>query len=51
MTNIEGITPVIINGEPRVLLISDNGNLNRNRPANYLLLEYHQLMPKGKINK
>ena len=48
MTNVEGITPVVINGEPRVLLISDNGNLNRNRPANYLLLEYHQLMPKGK---
>ena len=46
MNNVEGISPVTINGEPRVLLISDNGNLKRKRPANYLLLDYHQLMGK-----
>lgn len=43
MTNIEGIAPVTINGEPRILLISDNGDIRKNRPANYLLLDYHQL--------
>ncbi len=43
MNNVEGISPVTIDGEPKVLLISDNGNLKRNRPANYLLLDYHQL--------
>ncbi len=43
MNNVEGIAPVTIKGEPRVLLISDNGDLKRNRPANYMLLEYHQL--------
>lgn len=43
MNNIEGISPVTIDGEPRILLISDNGNAKRNRSANYLLLEYHQL--------
>lgn len=43
MRNIEGITPVMVNGEPRILLISDNGSLKKQRPANYLFLEYHQL--------
>ena len=43
MNNVEGISPIIIAGEPKILLISDNGNLKRNRPANYLLLDYHQL--------
>jgi len=48
MNNVEGIAPVTINGEPRVLLISDNGDVNKNRPANYLLLEYHQLTGSSK---
>ena len=43
MNNVEGIAPVMINGEPRILLISDNGDIKKNRPANYLLLDYHQL--------
>ena len=43
MSNIEGISPVVIDGEPKVLLISDNGDLKSNRAANYLLLGYHQL--------
>jgi len=43
MNNVEGITPVTLNGEPRILLTSDNGDAKRNRPANYLLLEYYQL--------
>lgn len=43
MKNIEGISPVTINNEPHILLISDNGNIEKQRPANYLFLEYHQL--------
>ena len=43
MNNVEGISPVTIDGDPKVLLISDNGDLKSNRPANYLLLDYHQL--------
>jgi hypothetical protein len=43
MNNVEGISPVMIDGKPKILLISDNGDLKRNRPANYLLLDYHQL--------
>lgn len=44
--NVEGIAPVIINGDPRVILVSDNGDIKHNRPANYLFLEYHQLIGK-----
>ncbi|HIO93681.1 MAG TPA: hypothetical protein EYG68_12715 [Leucothrix mucor] len=43
MNNIEGISPVTINGKPRILLISDNGDVRQNRAANYLLLGYDQL--------
>jgi hypothetical protein len=43
MRNIEGISPVTINNEPRVLLISDNGDKKRGRSANYLFLDYFQL--------
>ncbi|MEE9327403.1 MAG: DUF3616 domain-containing protein [Cocleimonas sp.] len=43
MRNIEGIAPVTINNEPRVLLISDNGSKKRQRSANYLFLDYDQL--------
>lgn len=43
MNNVEGIAPVTIDGKPRIMLISDNGDIRKNRPANYLLLDYHQL--------
>lgn len=43
MNNVEGIAPVTVNGDPRVLLIRDNGEIKQNRPANYLFLDYHQL--------
>ncbi len=43
MHSVEGIAPVTIGDEPRVLLISDNGDIKQNRSANYLLLDYHQL--------
>ena len=46
MNNVEGISPITIGGESKILLISDNGNLKKNRPANYLLLDYHQLTGK-----
>ncbi|MCK5360292.1 MAG: hypothetical protein KAJ95_06670, partial [Gammaproteobacteria bacterium] len=44
MNNVEGISPITVDGESRVLLISDNGDIKKNRPANYLLLEYQQLI-------
>ena len=47
MNNVEGISPIMINNEPRILLISDNGDLRKKRPANYLLLDYHQLSGKN----
>lgn len=43
MKNIEAITPVIVNGVPKVLLLSDDGERNKKKPAHYLLLDYKQL--------
>jgi len=40
INNVEGITSVTINGQKRLLLISDNGNIAKKRPADYLLLNY-----------
>jgi hypothetical protein len=46
MTNFEGITPVTVSGEPRVLIISDDGNAKKKIPAHYLLLDYTHLSTK-----
>ena len=43
MKNIEAITPVVVNGVPKVLLLSDDGERNKKKPAHYLLLDYKQL--------
>jgi len=43
LNNVEGIAPVTINNQARIMLVSDNGDRRRNRAANYLFLEYHQL--------
>lgn len=45
MRNIEGIAPVIIQDEKYILLVSDNGDLNRKQGADYLLLGYDEMMP------
>lgn len=43
MTNLEGITPVTVAGKPRILVISDDGNAQKKKPAHYLLLDYADL--------
>jgi hypothetical protein len=42
--NVEGISPVLINGDPQLMLVSDNGSKKHKRPANYLFLDYDQLL-------
>ena len=42
----EGITPVRIQGEERILIVSDEGNVDRQKPGRYLLLKYEQLLIK-----
>ena len=44
LNNVESIDSVVINDEPRLLLMSDDGNAKKGRPAKYLLLDYTQLI-------
>ncbi len=39
----EGITPAVVDGKERLLLVSDDGNIKKNRGARYLLVEYERL--------
>ncbi len=43
LKNVEAMTPVTINGEHRLLLLSDDGKLKHKKQAHYILLEYNQL--------
>ena len=42
--NLEGITTVSVNNQDNIMLVSDNGDMQQNRPANYLLLDYQKLI-------
>lgn len=44
LNNVESIDSITIDGEPRLLLMSDEGNKKKNRPARYMILEYGQLV-------
>ena len=44
MKNIEAITPVVIDGVEKVMLLSDDGNRNKKRPAHYIILDYKQIV-------
>lgn len=43
LKNVEAIAPVIINGETKLLIVSDDGSSKKNQPAKYMVLEYEQL--------
>ena len=43
LENVESIAPVIINGESKLLIVSDDGDIKMHRQAKYMLLEYEQL--------
>ncbi len=45
LNNVESIDSIIINNEPRLLLMSDDGDAKAGQPAKYLLLDYTQLGP------
>ncbi|NHF72094.1 DUF3616 domain-containing protein [Paracoccus xiamenensis] len=45
LNNVESIDSITIHGEPRLLIMSDEGNPKKNEPARYMLLEYNQLSP------
>jgi hypothetical protein len=39
----EGITPVRWRGKEQILIVSDDGDMDAGKPAQYLLLDYDQL--------
>ncbi|SFA53434.1 hypothetical protein SAMN04487972_1112 [Paracoccus halophilus] len=43
LNNVESIDAITIDGEPRLLLMSDEGNEKKNRPARYMMLKYDQI--------
>lgn len=43
LDNVESIDSVSIGNESRLIIMSDDGNAKKGRPAKYLLLEYDQL--------
>ncbi len=42
--NIEGISSVRINGEPRILVVSDDGKMYKQKCAHYKVIHYDQLL-------
>jgi hypothetical protein len=44
LKNIESIAPITINGMDQLLLVSDDGNLIKDKPAHYMLLGYDSLL-------
>ena len=43
LNNVESIDSIVIDGEPRLLIMSDEGNEKKNEPARYMMLDYGQL--------
>lgn len=43
LNNVESIDSITIDGEARLLLMSDEGSKKKDRPAQYMMLEYGQL--------
>jgi len=40
----EGVTPAVIDGQPRIVIVSDDGNRKAGRYARFLLLDVEQLV-------
>ncbi len=43
LKNIEGITSICADGEPRILIVSDDGKMSKRKGAHYALIRYDQL--------
>jgi hypothetical protein len=40
----EGVTPAMINGQPKIVIVSDDGSRSEGRPARFMVLDPHQIM-------
>lgn len=45
LDNVESIDSVTVVGKQKLIIMSDNGSVKKQRPAKYLLLDYSQLEP------
>ncbi len=45
LNNVESIDSITLAGEPRLLIMSDEGSEKRDEPARYMMLDYEQLVP------
>ena len=43
LNNVESIDSIEVHGQPRLLIMSDEGNADKNEPAKYMMLDYEQL--------
>ena len=43
LNNVESIDSIMVQGEPRLLIMSDEGDPKKDRPAKYMMLDYGQL--------
>ncbi len=44
MNNVEAVDSIMVQGKPYLLLMSDEGDEKKKRPAKYLMLDYKQLL-------
>lgn len=45
LNNVESIDSITVDGQARLLIMSDEGNADKNEPARYMMLDYGQLAP------
>jgi hypothetical protein len=45
LNNVESIDSITVNGESRLLIMSDEGSVKKGSPAKYMLLDYGQVAP------
>jgi hypothetical protein len=43
LNNVESIDSITVNGESRLLIMSDEGNVKKDKPAKFMLLDYGQV--------
>ena len=43
LNNVESIDSITVDGEARLLIMSDEGSVDKNEPARYMMLDYGQL--------
>ena len=43
LNNVESIDSIMLDGVPRLMIMSDEGNEKKNEPARYMMLDYDEI--------